>query len=120
LVIGYAWPGIRGAFWERCVVNPNKVFDGHPCWEWTGSVNHNGYGHYSDGKRPWLAHRWIALLLSKKRNKAKLHTDHRCENKRCVNPRHLELVTLVENVKRAHQRAAAVGIKVDRRAWNHR
>lgn len=32
--------------------------------------------------------------------------DHRCENKRCVNPDHLEAVTRSENVLRAKRRAA--------------
>lgn len=115
----YGQRSVPAAFWDRCRPNPEKLFEGTPCWEWTGSLNGWGYGSFWDQKS-WPAHRWVALRQSLKRNKAALYTDHLCENKLCVNPLHLELVTNEENVRRAHARAALAGRTADRRAWNHR
>jgi hypothetical protein len=73
------------------------------CWEWTGSINLKGYGSLSVKvgdkwiKRP--AHRlvWIALCGPMPEG---LQLDHLCRLRRCVNPDHLEPVTLRVNVLR--------------------
>lgn len=71
------------------------------CWLWLGFINVDGYGIY--GKR--RAHR-VSLELAG-RHPGRLHTDHLCRNRACVNPRHLELVTLAENNLRMHARRRA-------------
>lgn len=69
------------------------------CWEWHGAHS-EGYGVIWDGenKRNVLVHRAMLDLVG--RGDPAMHTDHLCRNRGCANPRHLEVVTLVENVMR--------------------
>jgi hypothetical protein len=74
------------------------------CWEWTGHHQSNGYATLGlkdpDGKwRPNLAHR-IAFELYRGPISAGLVIDHLCRNRGCVNPEHLEVVTMGENLRR--------------------
>ncbi len=76
-----------------------KVDKSGSCWLWTASTNGNGYGQiWLDGKlRP--AHR-VSLLLAGRPVPTELHVDHLCRTPLCVNPAHLEAVTLAENTRR--------------------
>jgi HNH endonuclease len=69
------------------------------CWEWKGACH--PYGTFSVGGRRGQvfsrAHRF-ALLFTQ--GAFPLHTHHRCKNKRCVNPVHLEAVTPREHGNR--------------------
>lgn len=70
------------------------------CWLWLGADQSNGYGHFSVGRRTVLAHRWayerfVGPIPSG------LHIDHLCRVRTCVNPAHLEAVTLTENNRRS-------------------
>lgn len=68
------------------------------CWNWIGSVSHYGYGTY--GNRNLMAHRVVYhLLVGDLKQENTL--DHLCKNKRCVNPKHLEQVSIRENVLRS-------------------
>jgi hypothetical protein len=68
------------------------------CWEWTAGTNHAGYGtfRYHGG---YLAHRYAFEVLVGPIPDG-LVLDHLCRNPPCVNPDHLEVVTLAENVRR--------------------
>lgn len=89
---------------ERCVVKEREArapgLD--PCWIWVGAVDAaSGYGVMYDGsrRRKVGAHRWafghfVALAPPG------MHVHHRCEQKSCVNPAHLELLTPGEHFKR--------------------
>jgi hypothetical protein len=59
----------------------------HGCWEWIGYVRSSGYGMFQSK----LAHR-VSMLWAY--GFTKLHTHHVCRNKQCVNPQHLEPVTV--------------------------
>lgn len=69
------------------------------CWNWTASKQ-KGYGQFMLGGRPRRAHR-VAYELLVGPIPEGLTLDHLCRNPSCVNPAHLEPVTLSENVIRA-------------------
>lgn len=70
------------------------------CWEWTASVDKDGYGQTSErkGERKHLrAHRVSYEMHFGVKVPAELVMDHLCRNRSCVNPWHLEPVTNREN-----------------------
>lgn len=69
------------------------------CWEWQGSLI-RGYGAFADGAGNHLAHRYAYELLIGPIPDG-LTIDHLCRNPRCVNPWHMEPVTIGENIRRA-------------------
>lgn len=73
------------------------------CWEWQGRV-HNGYGCFPEpgGSTKWSHRVSYALFIGP--IKAQMHIDHRCRNKKCVNPAHLQQVTPQENYKAIYRR----------------
>jgi hypothetical protein len=78
------------------------VLAGHNgCWEWSGGT-HRGYGAFVVSQKPTVtagAHRFAYELLVGKIPDG-LTLDHLCRNKKCVNPLHLEPVTMRVNVLR--------------------
>lgn len=62
------------------------------CWTWTGAVNSRGYGCIGVNRKSQLAHR-VSYELHVGPIAAGLQIDHLCQNKRCINPAHLEAVT---------------------------
>jgi hypothetical protein len=79
-------------FWKRV----HKSDTG--CWEWTGCKCH-GYGYVGMNGKNHRVHR-IAYILTHGGIPDGLVPDHLCKNKACVNPAHLELVTIKENTMR--------------------
>lgn len=77
-----------------------KVIDTGDCWIWTGAIQTRGYGSVTDGRgKPMLAHR-RAYIEAIGPIPEGLTIDHLCMNKSCVNPDHLEPVTVAENNRR--------------------
>ena len=104
---------VEERFWAKVDKSgpvPQHRLDLGPCWLWTGSrgagkPGYSSYGHTSfekksDGKwKQEYVHRisfWIAHGRWPKKD-----IDHLCRNTICVNPRHLEDVTTLENLLRA-------------------
>lgn len=84
----------------------------HSCWEWMGALNHSGYGRLSVKNRVLRAHRVVYELL-----RGPIPTgftlDHLCRNRSCVNPAHLEPVSIGENVMRVRTIPAANAARVE-------
>lgn len=74
------------------------------CWNWTGSINDLGYGRLAIGKNgeahTFLAHRLSFALHVGLPVHDDMVIDHVCRNRRCINPDHLERVTIAENNRR--------------------
>ena len=90
---------MRGSLADRLWA---KVDASGPCWLWTGSTNHAGYGRISRGKRGegTIVTHVAAFELLVGPVPAGLELDHLCLVKRCCNPDHLEPVTRSENIRR--------------------
>lgn len=73
------------------------------CWEWTrGKTKGYGVTRYSDTPGVYLmfyAHRWAYEFCNGPIPNG-MALDHLCRNAGCVNPDHLEPVTIGENVNR--------------------
>ncbi len=73
-----------------------------PCWLWIGSINGHGYGRIGVGGKfgpAVLAHR-VSYELKNGLIPNGLTIDHLCRVRACVNPSHLEAVSLAENKRR--------------------
>lgn len=91
---------------ERLLDNIWVVDDG--CWIWTARVNRqrHGYGMLSvkrpNGYGTALAHR-VSYETYVGPIPPGFHVDHLCRKTICVNPRHLEAVTPLINLRRSHR-----------------
>lgn len=90
-------------FWSKAEIkNPDE------CWNWRGSVSKNGYGCFAIGRHRISSHRMAYEIGHKKRITGNLLVRHKCDNKICVNPNHLETGTHKDNsqdmVKRGRAR----------------
>lgn len=64
------------------------------CWIWTAAMCHRGYGRFNlKNKSGYLAHRW-AYETFRGPIPNGLILDHLCRVRCCVNPLHLEAVTI--------------------------
>jgi len=80
-------------FWRK--VAPADALD---CWQWTAARDRHGYGKFHSPETG-EAHRYAWLLLRGEIPEG-LVLDHLCRNPGCVNPWHLEPVTVAENFRR--------------------
>lgn len=68
------------------------------CWFWLGAIR-NGYGVISVNDKAKSVHR-VAYGVFRESIPAGLHIDHKCRQRSCCNPDHLEVVTAKQNVLR--------------------
>jgi len=97
----------RKKFWSQ-------VDQGDSCWLWTGSINHNGYGHFFariDEQTYYRAHRYVWALFNGDIPEGHV-VMHSCDVRHCVNPHHLSCATQADNLAdRDSKGRAALGSK---------
>jgi hypothetical protein len=86
-------------FWRKVRLRPG-------CWEWTGTVNQNGYGLFWLGSHR-QAHR-VAYEWSYGPIPHGQVVCHRCDNPICVRPRHLFAGSLSDNARDMVQKGRAL------------
>lgn len=93
---------IEDRFWPKVQITP-------ACWEWTASQNGRGYGQIGRGcagEGTALAHR-VSYEIHHGDIPAGLIVRHKCDNRVCVNPDHLELGTHADNTQDMLERGRA-------------
>jgi len=83
------------------------------CWHWIGATGDTGYGRFntgvSGGHRAVYSHRYAWERL-RGPIPVGLVLDHLCGNRLCVNPDHLEPVTMYENTRRGNRHRPSIAV----------
>jgi hypothetical protein len=106
-MLTYGDPRIPPRIWRKIIINAGD------CWLWQGASGGSAPPHrygvaQLDGKLR-LVHRWIydtfvaPVDRDTGRGRSKDHVHHVCETPMCVNPAHLELMTVQEHIGQWHR-----------------
>jgi hypothetical protein len=79
------------------------------CWTWTGITDPKGYGRW--GRKIASRHSWE---LANGAIPDGMWVLHHCDNKPCVNPRHLYLGTVIENTQDAMTRGKVPRVNAEK------
>ena len=74
------------------------------CWEWQGCKLPSGYGRFMYLGKSRLAHRVSAVIYKRFNINSKSYICHKCDNKKCVNPKHLFIGDALVNMRDARKK----------------
>ncbi len=80
-------------FWTKVETKENNE-----CWLWNGYIDKQ-YGRISYNKKMYLAHRISFILANPSIKLGAGIIRHKCDNKSCVNPNHLEIGSQQDNMR---------------------
>jgi hypothetical protein len=107
---------VEDRFWAKV----DKSAGPEGCWLWTAGKIGQGYGAFYAYGRKFLAHRFAYQLTIGPLSDL-FQVDHvrerGCRHRHCVNPAHLEVVTLAENLRRAPPGRRTENGKNQRARW---
>ena len=87
---------LEARFWNKV-----EVRTAMECWPWQATLDGGGYGQISLNGKLLKAHR-LAYELTRGSIPEGFTLDHLCRRRKCVNPIHLEPVTMRENTLRGN------------------
>jgi len=94
---------LSGRLADLSIPEPNSG-----CFLWFGALNDGGYGRIKHKMKFRRAH-IVAWELAHGKVPDGLVIDHKCRVRCCVNPDHMELVTIGENIRRGVRHRIANG-----------
>jgi len=86
----------NGSSIEKRLFNKRKIDSVTNCWNWVGSITEGGYGQIGYKNKMYYTHRLSYKLFVEEIPEGIL-VRHKCDNKLCFNPEHLELGTYQDN-----------------------
>ena len=91
---------VMARFWKQVDIKGEN-----DCWNWKGKGTKKGYARFFFNHKSKLIHHFMLFMTGKYISKIDRYekcTDHLCRNPRCVNPKHLEIVSFKENILRGN------------------